>query len=61
MLQNGFILPQIGFKFDSMKRKKKVSIMLHVCCNNEKKIGVDRTIPGMKPGSNRNETGQQPE
>ena len=31
-----------------------VSIMLHVCCNNEKKIGV-------KPGDSRNETGQQPE
>ena len=31
-----------------------VSIMLHVCRNNEKKIGV-------KPGDSRNETGQQPE
>ena len=30
--------------------------MLHVCCNNEKKIGV-KPIPGMKPGSNRNEIG----
>ena len=29
--------------------------MLHVCCNNKKKIS------GMKPGSNRNETGQHPE
>ena len=53
MLQKGFIIPQIGFKFDSIKRKK-VSIMLHVCRNNEKKIGV-------KPGDSRNETGQQPE
>ena len=31
-----------------------VSIMLHVCYNNEKKIGV-------KPGNSRNETGQQSE
>ena len=31
-----------------------VSIMLHVCCNNEKKIGVE-------PDDSRNETGQQPE
>ena len=33
LLQKGFIIPQIGFKFDSIKRKK-VSIMLHVCRNN---------------------------
>ena len=32
-------------------------LMLHVCCNNKKKIGVVPGIPGMKPGSNRNEIG----
>ena len=40
----------LRFKFDSIERK----IMLHVCYNNEKKIGV-------KPGNSRNETGQQSE
>ena len=55
LLQKGFIVPH-RFQFDSRKRKK-VSIMLH-CHNNEKS---NRTIPGMKLGSNRNETGQQPE
>ena len=50
--------------------------MLHVCRNNEKKIGVkpgdsrnetgqqperNRAATGMKPGSNRNEAGQHPE
>ena len=59
MLQNGFIIPQIGFKFDSIKHKKKVPIMLYVCCNNEKRSESNRAIPGMKPGSNRNETGSQ--
>ena len=53
MFQNGFIIPQICFKFDSIN-VRMVSIMLHVCSYNEKKIGV-------KPGNSRNETGQQPE
>ena len=48
LFQNRFILPQIGFQIDSIKRQN-VSIMLHVCY--EKKIGV-------KPSNSRNETGQ---
>ena len=60
MLQICFIIPQIGFEFDSIKRKK-VSIMLHVCRNNVSRSESSRAIPGMKPGSNRNETGQHPE
>ena len=53
MLQNGFIIPQIGFKFDSIKRKKgfnHASYLPQQCL----KVGV-------KPGDSRNETGQQPE
>ena len=48
LLQKGFIRPQIGFKFGSIKHKK-VSMMLHVCRNNVLRIGV-------KP-SDWNETG----
>ena len=54
MFQNGFILPEIGFKFIQFCTKM-VSIMLHVCSNNETKIGVKPGDSGMKPGSNRNE------
>ena len=53
MFQNGFIIPQIGFKFDSIKRKNgfnNASCLPQQCL----KIGV-------KPGDSRNETGQQPE
>ena len=54
MFQNGFVMPQIDFKFDSIKRKNG----FHVCSNNEKK---DRSqtgrFPELKVGSNRNEIG----
>ena len=60
MFQNGFIIPQIGFKFDSIERKNGFN-KLHVCYNNEKKIGVKPGDSRNEPGSNRNETGQQPE
>ena len=49
MFQNGFVMPQIDFKFDSIKRKNG----FHVCSNNEKKDRVNQAIPGI-------ETGQQP-
>ena len=45
---------KFGFNFTSIMLKK-VSILLHVCRNNE--IGVKPAIPGMKPVA-RNETGQ---
>ena len=60
MLQIRFIIPQIGFKFDSIKRKM-VSTMLYVFRNNVQRSASNRAISGMKPGSNRNETGQQSE
>ena len=51
LLQNGFIIPQIGFKFDSIKRSFNNASCLPQQCL---KVGV-------KPGDSRNETGQQPE
>ena len=48
------------FKFDSIKRKM-VSTMLYVFRNNVQRSASNRAISGMKPGSNRNETGQQSE
>ena len=53
MLQNGFIIPQIGFKFDSIKRKKGFNNAL---CLPQQCLKVR-----VKPGDSRNETGQQPE
>ena len=61
MLQNGFILPQIGFKFDSIKRKKRFQECFMFAATMKKRSESNRAIPGMKPGSNRNETGQQPD
>ena len=53
MLQNGFIIPQIGFKFDSIKRKNGF--------NNASCLPQQCLMIGVKPDDFRNETGQQEE